>query len=499
MKHQTLSTQAWQVEATESMWSILRRFIALDRPTIKQCIAAVGHGLNAWEDWQWMLYRPSLEPQNYEVIRKSLKLSKHQIRMATLAILPMTHGGGRAIRFCQYCLENGFHSSLFQIPWLQQCPIHGQLLRHTCWGCNSPLEAAWDSEFIRDPFTCRMCLTVLGDPLGTAVWPMRRSERMLLYRFHRQYESTYESFKGFTYPTNKSLSSHWDLMRLALSDQQHETLLSSGTAVGKVYGSHGREAPKPIGGREYFRDADETQHRWEECAILVATWKSFRRHQERLIPKELRARVNWEKYAYGRENFQHKAIEGPRAFLTWRLLWQFSTDPYRKGRIAHGTRPWLDADGKSGSHMPEDRAGLSFWRAPCLEHYGARTHEVVRSIGYQYYERRLKRFLWGQTTPLWAQQHAFSAYLIALRDEAFAVAGALLDNEIDWPYYSSPLEGRLASLICVAKLNGDGEVTFSAWRSVQTTQDIDSDCHALILEVKQELDARREAVDQLRT
>ena len=43
------------------------------------------------------------------------------------------------LRFCPACLEEGYHSNLFQLPWWARCPMHDVSLRSACPHCGGPL------------------------------------------------------------------------------------------------------------------------------------------------------------------------------------------------------------------------------------------------------------------------------------------------------------------------------------------------------------------------
>lgn len=63
------------------------------------------------------------------------------------------------VRFCPECLRNGFHSKLFQIPYLENCPLHGQRLRDTCVACRCRLgEFSFNATgWPKNPLTCYSC------------------------------------------------------------------------------------------------------------------------------------------------------------------------------------------------------------------------------------------------------------------------------------------------------------------------------------------------------
>lgn len=42
-------------------------------------------------------------------------------------------------RYCPACLHSGFHTLLFQLPWIHRCPWHHQRLRTECMRCDRPM------------------------------------------------------------------------------------------------------------------------------------------------------------------------------------------------------------------------------------------------------------------------------------------------------------------------------------------------------------------------
>lgn len=44
-----------------------------------------------------------------------------------------------SLRACPSCLRVGYHSNLFQMPWMAQCPWHRTKLVHSCRRCDRPL------------------------------------------------------------------------------------------------------------------------------------------------------------------------------------------------------------------------------------------------------------------------------------------------------------------------------------------------------------------------
>lgn len=56
------------------------------------------------------------------------------------------------LRMCPECLKTGYHSMLFQMPWVNQCPWHLQLLTSQCQHCSRPLWRSFCSD--AQPLLC---------------------------------------------------------------------------------------------------------------------------------------------------------------------------------------------------------------------------------------------------------------------------------------------------------------------------------------------------------
>lgn len=58
------------------------------------------------------------------------------------------------LRYCRLCLDQCFHSVLFQFPFVLQCPYHRCALQDTCWHCKRPL----GSGAIDNPYSTKKAL-----------------------------------------------------------------------------------------------------------------------------------------------------------------------------------------------------------------------------------------------------------------------------------------------------------------------------------------------------
>lgn len=99
-----------------------------------------------------------------ERIAVSLRLSASEVRWAFDSTLwwPKELRGfaipfADPLRFCPACLEQGYHSNLFQLPWWQRCPIHDVDLLSGCTDCGGSLIGLGLRAAPRQAFLCSCC------------------------------------------------------------------------------------------------------------------------------------------------------------------------------------------------------------------------------------------------------------------------------------------------------------------------------------------------------
>lgn len=83
-----------------------------------------------------------------------------------------------AFCYCPSCLAGGYHTLLQQLPWIQRCPWHGELLLTECAGCGLPaaVRADWSASANlqcscgRNPLDTQTALTTIVAPDGAAAF-----------------------------------------------------------------------------------------------------------------------------------------------------------------------------------------------------------------------------------------------------------------------------------------------------------------------------------------
>jgi len=68
-------------------------------------------------------------------------------------------GGYRPKRCCNKCASVGFHTELFDMPWLSICPIHNEILTKNCNTCNRSWPTASELR-LTDCLTCGVKITI---------------------------------------------------------------------------------------------------------------------------------------------------------------------------------------------------------------------------------------------------------------------------------------------------------------------------------------------------
>jgi len=83
------------------------------------------------------------------------------------------------LRYCPECILKGYHSALYQMLWLFECPIHKVPLLSSCPNCGNPIETSLLNKNLTTPYGCH-CKHVL--------WPDRDSPRWQGALSHQQFE-----------------------------------------------------------------------------------------------------------------------------------------------------------------------------------------------------------------------------------------------------------------------------------------------------------------------
>lgn len=145
MKYDDVNWRSGTASIYESEWSLARKYCYLNRVTINDI------------DENLLLLRQSYKKnrsrdENIELNERTLSRclgespSILRYRQIEHYLLPSLIAGDEQhwtpthLRYCPLCMERGYHSPIYQLPWVVRCPIHGISLLERCKYCGNQIE-----------------------------------------------------------------------------------------------------------------------------------------------------------------------------------------------------------------------------------------------------------------------------------------------------------------------------------------------------------------------
>lgn len=158
---------AWRpsgIQRGESLWSLLTTFSYLNRPKRRELDMLFGRS-----EAQDPLSSKRNDLSGLAGFSRSRLIQLLQLTPAALGeatifayipqCLPFRRqelGGvsSGVLRYCPRCLELGYHTPLFQLLWVTECPVHGVSLASHCPRCACPIPYRLTSELLGSPGHC---------------------------------------------------------------------------------------------------------------------------------------------------------------------------------------------------------------------------------------------------------------------------------------------------------------------------------------------------------
>lgn len=144
---------------TESLWSILNKTMFINACELKEILTPIircsiytvlcnNKNIDLYRteliDGVRFFEVTGLKPSNFLNNNIINFISKHDLKIYNF-------------RYCKFCLKQGFHSILHQIPFANKCFFHKVRLETSCLHCKNELFFRFDHIDYKKPYTCKFC------------------------------------------------------------------------------------------------------------------------------------------------------------------------------------------------------------------------------------------------------------------------------------------------------------------------------------------------------
>jgi predicted RNA-binding Zn-ribbon protein involved in translation (DUF1610 family) len=394
------------------------------------------------------------------------RLPQHQVRFAFLQeILPEGRlRSADTLRWCELCLQRGFHTAVFQVSMAAYCPIHRTAIRSTCNKCKSEIPYRLRTDVFSAPFRCPDCGFDLAPGLR------RPRANMLVPRLREQ--GFVNKLVRFFQFEDRVLTSKFELGKQTLQLAQGEVFFSPFERSGYVsrylgFVSHVLEEMGFSGGRRQLHLRMEQVERCErgasralsfedddpladdsaevdvpltgtvgsksdaELHALKTVYRAVRRRLwRRLVGAHRRCVVAAARHLWWRLDGETTASFCPvaEAFIRWRMVWEGCGTPRylfsETDREMYGIVGWLSA-------RP----------SPCPSHWSAATqHWVLAHIFSAACIESFRELLtvaqqnWERGKTYWLRQRTATRY-----DTYWAVGGSDCTDRPTYVFVRSPM------------------------------------------------------------
>jgi len=163
------------VSKYESLWMIISKFALLNYATLSDLKQVFQKPVKKGGTWDYDRYifnawsLNSLNKLSAKKLSSILILESGELRYAlstpySIFLYPpfdkRKMDGNRSLpvghlRFCPECMENGFHTALFQYRWMIKCPLHEIPLQSSCPKCNQSIGYRLMRDILINPIGCK--------------------------------------------------------------------------------------------------------------------------------------------------------------------------------------------------------------------------------------------------------------------------------------------------------------------------------------------------------
>lgn len=263
------------------------------------------------------------------------------------------------LKWCAKCAAVGFHTPIFQLDFVADCPIHGMPLQTRCRNCNAQVPYRFRNEVINSPFACPSCgipfsrslrdadtrsfetkprdyaalanvvkLLVFEDEILSLKMELNRQRKSLGFgevvmapADWRRKESEYT---GFVIQVLHDLIAEEDAVQYALP-LEPMALVTRGTRAEPPTGS-GLRKRKPDKLRRAMTPSGLEKQSWDDALwSLYGVYSAVRRHLWRhVVHKHQACITSAAKHLWWHMEGEVTSTMCPvaEAFLRWRIFWE---------------------------------------------------------------------------------------------------------------------------------------------------------------------------------
>jgi hypothetical protein len=176
----------------KSLWSLLQKFAYLNYTNVGNLkktfkLDSDSKGTN-WK-WQGRDDLRFIHGLNPDVLSRILGIDKTQLKETVingyLRDEEVDMFSCSSLRFCPSCIKDGYHSPIYQLLFVERCPLHRKVLIDMCEFCKKTIPYRLIDLVFKKPMCCPFCSTILTPRIlqfrARSVASDNRWERLDLY------------------------------------------------------------------------------------------------------------------------------------------------------------------------------------------------------------------------------------------------------------------------------------------------------------------------------
>ena len=362
----TIDSYCWRdslVFRYESLWSVLQKFALLNAVggiTIREIFGEKGLGKNLHDSWRFKNRNDLRSSGGLDLEKLSFLFNRNEDRInesVTTTFLNYNEIEPLSVenlRFCRSCIEEGFHSAIYQLLFIKICPYHEEKFISQCPNCECEIPYTLGKASFSEPYKCPTCCFKLCKDLFNlgCVLPSdpEREEKLKLVINWLISRKTSPILEKKISPTknlsnNKdgqrdlinNLSSHWSVV--LTSDNKLKNILGSGIISNRSIFliKVDFKSVKKFEGSSFLNFEKSNITNEELDKDLYSIYKSIARfflksylYTHKNCIEKVGRTIWWDKYTL---NCTGQICKIANAFLLWRMFFEginYPTDLFRK-------------------------------------------------------------------------------------------------------------------------------------------------------------------------